>query len=63
MHFGIRTEDLAMIESICLAEGLDFNWLKDTILNEYHARKVDVIEISDADAEAIVEAAIQKIKQ
>lgn len=63
VHYGIRKDDLAMIEAICDAEGIDYNWLCEEILKAYHARKVDVIEINDADAEEIIRAAIQKIRQ
>ena len=62
VHYGIRKEDLAMIEAICDAEGIDFDWLSEEILKAYHAKKVDVIEISDSDTQEIIRAAIQKIK-
>jgi hypothetical protein len=62
VHYGIRREDLAMIEALCDAEGIDFDWLSEEILKAYHAKKVDVIEISDSDTEEIIRAAIQKIK-
>ena len=63
LHYGIRKEDLSMIEAICDAEQIDFDWLSEEILNAYHAKKVDVIEIDDAATEEIIRAAIQKIKQ
>ena len=63
IHYGIRREDLSMIESICDAEQIDFEWLSEEILKAYHAKKVDVIEIDDAATEDIIRAAIQKIKQ
>lgn len=43
VHYGIRKDDLAMIEAICEAEGIDFDWLSEDILKAYHAKKVDVI--------------------
>ncbi len=63
VHYGIRKDDLSMIEAICDAESIDFEWLSEEILKAYHARKVDVIEIDDATTEEIIRAAIQKIKQ
>ncbi|MEZ3549377.1 MULTISPECIES: DNA modification system-associated small protein [Muribaculaceae] len=63
VHYGIRKDDLSMIEAICDAEDIDFEWLSEEILKAYHARKVDVIEIDDSSTEDIVRAAIQKIKQ
>lgn len=63
VHYGIRKDDLSMIENICDAEGVDFDWLSEEILKSYHAKKVDVIEIDDASTEEIIRGAIQKIKQ
>lgn len=63
VHYGIRKDDLAMIESICDQEGIDFDWLSEDILKEYHAKKVDVIEIDDEATEQIIRSAINKIKQ
>ena len=63
VHYGIRKDDLAMIATLCEQEGLDFEWLSEEILKAYHAKKVDMIEISDTDTEEIIRAAIQKIKQ
>ncbi len=62
VHYGIRKDDLAMIESICMAEGIDPDWLSEEILKAYHAKRVDVIEMSDSDTEEIIRAAINKIK-
>ena len=63
VHYGIRREDLSTIEALCMQEGIDFDWLSEEVLKAYHAKKVDVIEISDTDAEDIIRAAIAKIKQ
>ena len=63
VHYGIRRDDLSMIEAICDSEGIDFDWLSEEILKAYHAQKVDVIEIDDATTEDIIRSAIQKIKQ
>lgn len=62
VQYGIRREDLAMIEAICNAEGIDYDWLSEDILKAYHAKKVEVIEISDSETEDIIRAAINKIK-
>ena len=59
VHYGIRKDDLAM----CEAEGIDFDWLSEDILKAYHAKKVDVIEMSDNETEDIIRNAIQKIRQ
>lgn len=63
VHYGIRKDDLAMIEAICDAEGMDFDWLSEEILKAYHTKKVDAIEMSDSDTEDVIRKAIQKIRQ
>ena len=63
VHYAIRKDDLAMIEAICATEDIDFDWLSEDILKAYHAKKVDVIEMSDSDTEEIIRNAIQKIRQ
>lgn len=63
VHYGIRRDDLSMIEAICDTEQIDFDWLSEGILKAYHAKKVDVIEIDDATTEEIIRVAVQKIKQ
>ena len=35
VHYGIRRDDLAMIERICEAENIDFDWLSEEILKAY----------------------------
>ena len=59
VHYGIRKDDLAMIEAICATEDIDFDWLSEDILKAYHAKKVDVIEMSDSDTEEIIRNAIR----
>jgi hypothetical protein len=62
VHYGIRKEDLSLIEAICEKHEIDFDWLSEEILRAYHGKKVDVIEMTDAETETIIKAAIQKIK-
>lgn len=62
LHYGIREEDLSLIKSLCLAYEIDFDWLSEEILRKYHAAKVDRIEMSDSDTEAIINEAIQHLR-
>lgn len=62
VHYGIRKEDLALIEAICGKYEIDFDWLSEEILRTYHGKKVDVIEMTDIETESIIKTAIQKIK-
>ena len=40
LHYGIRKEDLSMIESICDAEQIDFEWLREKFLKPITQRKL-----------------------
>ena len=51
-----------MIESICEKHEIDFEWLKEDILRNYHAEKVNSIEVSDDQTESIIRTAIQKLR-
>ena len=73
VHYGIRREDLALIAAICEKNEIDFDWMSENyeiafdwmsenILRAYHGKRVDVIEMSDADTESIIKTAIQKIR-
>lgn len=56
VHYGIRKDDLAMIEAICEAEGVDFDWLSEDILKAYHAKKVDVIEMMKRKTSSVMQS-------
>ena len=59
LHYGIRKEDMSLIEALCEKHELDFNWVSEEILRKY---KVDAIEITDMETEAVIKAAIQQIR-
>ena len=61
VHYGIRRDDLSMIERICEMENIDFDWVSEEILKAYHARKVDMIEMDDVSTEEIVRSAINNL--
>ena len=63
LHYGIRREDLELIEALCEKHNIDFEWLSEEILRKYHASKVDKIEMLDSDAEKVISDAIQLIRQ
>ena len=62
LHYGIRKKDMSLIEALCEKHELDFNWVSEEILRKYHAKKVDAIEITDMETEAVIKAAIQQIR-
>lgn len=62
VHFGIRKEDMQLIESIANSHNLDFDWLKDEMLKEFHERKIRNQEIDEKTIERIIDKALLKIK-
>lgn len=63
VNYGIRYNDLKIIEALCMDKdtNIDFEWLKEDILREYHNKKMRDIEISDNDTENVINKALQKI--
>lgn len=62
VHYGIRREDLQVIETLCEKYEIDVDWMEENVLKAYHEKKVDVTDISDAETESVIRNAIKKIK-
>jgi len=62
LHYGIRKEDISLIETLCIEHKLEFDWVKEEILKEFHEKKIRTQEDDEKTAEKIIEKAIQKIK-
>lgn len=62
VNYGIRRDDLRTIEALCQTEQIDFDWLKEDVLKEYHKRRVTDIELSDGDTENVINKALNEIK-
>jgi len=62
LHYGIRKEDMGLIEALCTKHQLDFDWVKEDLLKEFHEKKIRNQDIDDKSVEKIIEKAIQKIK-
>ena len=62
LHFGIRKEDIQLIESICEKHELDFDWVKDFLIKEFHEKKIRNQDIDDKTVIQIIDKALQKIK-
>ncbi|WP_288955754.1 DNA modification system-associated small protein [uncultured Polaribacter sp.] len=62
LHFGIRKEDIQLIETICEKHELDFDWVKDFLIKQFHEKKIRNQEIDDKTVSQIIDKALQKIK-
>lgn len=62
LHYGIRKEDINFIETLCTNHNLDFDWVKEDLLKEFHERRIRNQEIDEKAIEKIIDKALQKIK-
>lgn len=62
LHYGIRREDMSLIETISLNYQLDADWVKEDLLREFHEKKVSKQELDDKSIERLIDKALQKIK-
>ena len=62
VHYGIRNQDMSIIEVLCKTHQVDFEWVKEDLLKEFHEKKIRNQDIDDKGMEKIIEKALQKIK-
>lgn len=62
VHYGIRKEDISLIEALCTDHKLEFEWIKEDILKEFHERKIKNDDMDEKSIEKIIEKALLKIK-
>lgn len=61
IHYGIRKEDMTIIEQLCEENEIDFSWLQENILKEFHSLRISNEEIDQKTIEKIIEKALNKI--
>ena len=63
LHYGIRQEDMRLIEGACTTNEIDEDWLKEQILRSYQTEKsvspTDTVE--DRNVEKILKKALKQI--
>jgi hypothetical protein len=62
VHFGIRKEDMDLISVLCTEHQLEFEWVKEELLKEFHEKKIRNQDVDDKSIEKIIEKALSKIK-
>lgn len=62
VHYGIRKEDMDLISVLCTEHQLEFEWVKEELLKEFHEKKIRNQDIDDKAIEKIIEKALSKIK-
>ena len=62
VHYGIRKEDMDLISVLCTEHQLEFEWVKEELLKEFHERKIRNQDVDEKSLEKIIEKALTKIK-
>ena len=65
LNYGIRQEDMQLIESACQSEGIDADWFKDCILKPFHDERNNQNEpnLEDKKVTRILKKALKEIKK
>ncbi len=63
LNYGIRQEDMQLVESACQSEGIDAEWLKDYILKPFHEERNNQNEttLEDKKVTRILKKALKEI--
>lgn len=61
VHYGIRREDIQVIETLCNEYEVDFDWLQEDILKVYHEKKIRNEELDEKALKKLLEKALQKL--
>lgn len=62
VHYGIRKEDMDLISVLCTEHQLEFEWVREELLKEFHERKIRNQDVDEKALEKIIEKALSKIK-
>lgn len=62
IHYGIRKEDMSLIETLCTQHQLEPDWIKEELLKEFHLKKINNQEMDEKNLTRLIEKALQKIK-
>lgn len=60
LHYGIRQEDLDLIEQACLSAEIDAEWMKENILKPYNEERNNE-NIDDKKLKSILNKALKKL--
>ena len=65
LNYGIREEDMMLIESACQSEGIDADWLKDCILKPFQDERNNQNEanLDEKKVARILKKALKEIKK
>ena len=62
IHYGIRKEDISLIETLCTQHQIDFDWVKEELIKEFHEKKINNQDVEEKTIERLIDKALQKIR-
>jgi len=62
VQYGIRADDLRLIETLALEHGLDFEWVQQELLRAFHEARNRTHDLGEADVEKLIEKALTKLR-
>jgi len=61
LHFGVRQEDMQVIEQACIDNGIDIEWMKQSILKPYHEERNNQNFVENKKLAKILKKALKEI--
>ena len=60
LHYGIRKEDMELIEQSCRDNDIDAEWLKESVLKAFHDERNSQNNLEDKDMEKEITKILKK---
>lgn len=61
LHYGIRREDMEVIEAACQENGIDEEWMKESILKMYHEERNNQNTLDEKALGKIIKKALKEL--
>ena len=62
LHFGVRKEDMALIEQSCQEADIDAEWLKEYILKPYNEERNNQNVVEEKKLAKLVEQVLEQLQ-
>ncbi len=63
LHYGIRRDDMGIIEALCTEHKLEFDWVKENLLRGFHETKIRNQQMDEKSVEKVIDKALQHIQR
>jgi len=61
LHYGVRTEDMSLIEQACQDSGINTEWLKEQILKPYNEERNNQNFVEEKKLTKILKKALKNV--